>query len=84
MDEGLQRCPATLGQLLAANTRLSSLTLVVHKAAPCLCITKNLSQVQSLSNLCVLTTTTSIRKRVEDFFFYLEGNMPRLLTCTSF
>ncbi|KAH6926754.1 hypothetical protein HPB50_021464 [Hyalomma asiaticum] len=78
MDEELERSPAALGQFLAANTSLSSLTLVVRKAAPCLCVAKNLAQVQSLRRLCVLTTTLSLRKQVEDFFFYLEGNLPRL------
>ncbi|KAH7973092.1 hypothetical protein HPB52_021182 [Rhipicephalus sanguineus] len=79
-DEELAQCPTELCRLLAANPRLSSLTLLARKVALCSSFAAALSQIQSLRHLCVLTTASHKYHMANDFFFGLEDGLPRLLT----
>ncbi|KAH7971885.1 hypothetical protein HPB52_003650 [Rhipicephalus sanguineus] len=74
------QCPKVLGQLLASNPRLASLTLVARGAPLCITVAETLWQVQSLRNVCVLTTTIVSLAAVAEFFVYLEHRLPALLT----
>ncbi|KAH7973094.1 hypothetical protein HPB52_021184 [Rhipicephalus sanguineus] len=78
--EELAQCPTELCRLLAANPRLSSLTLLARKVALCSSFAAALSQIQSLRHLCVLTTASHKYPMANDFFFGLEDGLPRLLT----
>ncbi|KAH7971881.1 hypothetical protein HPB52_003646 [Rhipicephalus sanguineus] len=79
-DEELAQCPTELCRLLAANPRLSSLTLLAREVALCSSFAAALSQIQSLRHLCVLTTASHKCPVANDFFLGLEVGLPRLLT----
>ncbi|KAL1444478.1 hypothetical protein MTO96_029790 [Rhipicephalus appendiculatus] len=80
IDEDLAKFPAELGERLALNTRLSSLTLVARKVSLSQRVAKTLWQIQSLRRLCILTTVSHGCSVAEDFFHSLASRMPRLLS----
>ncbi|KAL1444491.1 hypothetical protein MTO96_029803 [Rhipicephalus appendiculatus] len=80
IDEDLAEFPTELGERLALNTRLSSLTLVARKVSLSHPVAKTLWQIQSLRHLCILTTVPQGCSVAEDFFHSLASGMPRLLS----
>ncbi|KAL1444492.1 hypothetical protein MTO96_029804 [Rhipicephalus appendiculatus] len=56
-DEELAQCPVQLGELLAVNPRLTSLTLVASRATLSDCVAQTFTKIQSLRHLGALTTT---------------------------
>ncbi|KAL1416467.1 hypothetical protein MTO96_000746 [Rhipicephalus appendiculatus] len=79
-DENLAECPTELGERLAQNTRLASLTLVARRASLSNRLAKTLWPIQSLHHLCILTMASHARSEADDFFRSLESRMPRLLS----
>ncbi|KAL1444490.1 hypothetical protein MTO96_029802 [Rhipicephalus appendiculatus] len=80
IGEDLAEFPTELGERLALNTRLSSLTLVARKVSLSRHVAKTLWQIQSLRHLCILTTVSQGCGAAEDFFHSLASGMPRLLS----
>ncbi|KAL1444473.1 hypothetical protein MTO96_029785 [Rhipicephalus appendiculatus] len=74
------QCPKLLGRILASNPRLSSLTLVARGATLCPAMAETFWQVQSLRDVCVLTTTSVSTIAVADFLACLECRLPKLVT----
>ncbi|KAL1444496.1 hypothetical protein MTO96_029808 [Rhipicephalus appendiculatus] len=79
-DEALAQCPRELCRLLAANPRLSSLTLLARKVTLSSCLAAALSQIQCLRHLCVLTMVSHKYPMAEEFVFCLEDVLPQLQT----
>ncbi|KAH7971883.1 hypothetical protein HPB52_003648 [Rhipicephalus sanguineus] len=77
-DEELAQCPKAICQLLSANPRLSSLTLVALKVTLSSGFAEALSQIQSLRHLCVLSIASHKYATMKDFFSVLEVRLPRL------
>ncbi|KAH6925459.1 hypothetical protein HPB50_005708 [Hyalomma asiaticum] len=70
-----------LGPLLAANTRLSSLTIVAHDARVCYYLLIALLGVRSLRHLCVVTSAPCCHSAIDGFLLYRRyHNLPHLRT----
>ncbi|KAL3205278.1 hypothetical protein MRX96_011176 [Rhipicephalus microplus] len=84
IDEYLAEFPTELGDRLALNTRLASLTLVACQLSLSERVAKNLWQVESLRHLCILTAASQTRSAAKDFFESLGSRMPRLLSAHAY
>ncbi|KAL3205270.1 hypothetical protein MRX96_011168 [Rhipicephalus microplus] len=79
-DGELEECPSQLGELLAANPYLTSLTLTASRATLSYSVAETFTKIRSLRHLAVLTTSYATHGVVEDFFWYMESSLPRLLS----
>ncbi|KAL1444486.1 hypothetical protein MTO96_029798 [Rhipicephalus appendiculatus] len=79
-DENLAQCQSQLGELLAANPRLTSLTLVASRTTLSDCVARTFTKIRSLRHLAVLTTTYATYTSVDDFLLTLEVSLPLLLS----
>ncbi|KAL1444485.1 hypothetical protein MTO96_029797 [Rhipicephalus appendiculatus] len=77
-DEELAQCPMEICRLLAANPRLSSLTLVAREVMLCSGFANALSQIRNLRQVCVLTKVSHYCGTVDEFFVGLEDGLPEL------
>ncbi|KAH6925456.1 hypothetical protein HPB50_005705 [Hyalomma asiaticum] len=68
------------GPLLAGNTRLSSLTVVVNDAEVCGNLPRTLAAVRSLRHLCVIATGFCVCRVYKVFLCFLGRHMPQLRT----
>ncbi|KAL3205271.1 hypothetical protein MRX96_011169 [Rhipicephalus microplus] len=80
IDEYLAEFPTELGDRLALNTRLASLTLVACELSLSERVARTLWQVESLRHLCILTAASQTQSAAKDFFESLGSRMPRLLS----
>ncbi|KAH6925881.1 hypothetical protein HPB50_011500 [Hyalomma asiaticum] len=76
-NKELAQCSMKLGQYLAVNPNLSSLTLVASDVVLCRRVGEALAQIQSLRHLCVLTAKPN---NVGQFFSALASRLPGLRT----
>ncbi|KAH6925457.1 hypothetical protein HPB50_005706 [Hyalomma asiaticum] len=77
-DEELAQSPTKLGQLLSANPRLSTLTLLARNLKLSAGVANNLIQIQSLEHICVLTVETQNPYMLKYFLWLLENGLPQL------
>ncbi|KAH6925462.1 hypothetical protein HPB50_005711 [Hyalomma asiaticum] len=69
-----------LGPLLAANTRLSSLTIVAHDPVVCFYLPITLPAVRSLRHLCVVTSACCCYSVILGFLSFGGSSLPQLRT----